>query len=437
MATWHNWARTEAATPYRFETPGTVDELVSVVGRSADDGSRLKAVGAGHSFTGVAVTDGTLVSLDRISGIESVEATATGADVTVRAGTRLRELNALLWERGLALANLGDIDAQSIAGAISTGTHGTGAQFGGLAAQVRGATLVLADGSVVQCSPTRDPALFEAARLGLGAVGILVTVTLACVPAFRLHAEEAPASLRDTLDRLDDERLGIDHFEFYWFPHTERVLTKRNTRLPGAAPTEPVGRIRGFVDDEVLSNGVFGAFQQLGTRVPALIPGLNSVSARALAPRRFTDRSYRVFASARRVRFREMEYAVPTEALPTVLAEIDTWIRRSDTRIGFPVEVRFASADDVWLSTAYGRDTAYVAVHQYHRREHDAYFAATEAIACAVGGRPHWGKLHDRTADDLRPAYPRFDDFLAVRDRVDPQRVFGNAYLQRVLGEDS
>ncbi|TCN55107.1 L-gulonolactone oxidase [Rhodococcus sp. SMB37] len=434
MATWHNWARNEHSSPRRFDTPESTGELATVVARAAEQGRHVKAVGAGHSFTGVAVTDGVLLSLDRMTGIETVLPTATGALVSVQAGTRLHDLSDQLWALGLALPNLGDIDVQSVAGAISTGTHGTGAGFTGLAAQVRAVTTVLADGSVVECSPDHEPELFEVSRLGVGAFGVLSSVTFDCVSAFRLRAHEAPASLSDTLDGLDD-RLRADHFEFYWFPHTEGVLTKTNTRLPGAAPVDPVGRIRGFVDDEILSNGVFNAFQHLGTRVPALIPGLNSVSSRALSERTYTDRSHRVFASKRRVRFKEMEYAIPVDALPTVLGEIATWLSRSDVRIGFPIEVRFAAADDVWLSTAHGRDTAYVAVHQFHRGEHREYFSAVEAIARSVGGRPHWGKLHGLTAAELSTAYPRFDDVLAVRNRVDPRRVFDNAYLQRVLGE--
>lgn len=433
MATWHNWARTEFASPARFDTPADTAELAAIIARSAERGLRVKAVGAAHSFTGAAVTDGTLLSLDAMTGIEHVEPTADGALVRVRAGTRLRDLNAQLWAHGLAVPNLGDIDVQSVAGAISTGTHGTGAAFSGLAAQVRAATVVLADGSVVHCSPESHPDLFAVARLGIGAIGVLADVTLDCVPSFRLRAEESSASLTEILDDLDTH-LTTDHFEFYWFPHTDRVLTKHNTRLPGPVPVDPVGAVRGFVDDELLSNGALGAVQYLATAAPSWIPRLNSLSSRALSPRTFTDRSYRVFASPRRVHFRETEYAIPTAALPDMLGALSAWIRMSDTRVGFPVEVRFAAADDVWLSTAHGRGTAYIAAHEFHRRDHRAYFDAVDSIAREFGGRPHWGKMHGLTATELRPLYPRFDDALAVRDRVDPDRVFGNAYLTRVLG---
>lgn len=435
VETWHNWAGTQSATPYRFETPHSVSELQSIVQDAARRGLRVKAVGAGHSFTGVAVTDGVLISLDELSGIESVDLFDGGADATVLAGTRLHDLNELLWHRGLALTNLGDIDVQSIAGAIATGTHGTGAGFGGLATQVVGFTIVLADGSAVKCSATENIDLFEAGRLGLGAVGILSTVTLRCVPSFTMTAVEAPESLDETLARVDYDREFVDHFEFYWFPHTRRTLTKRNTRSPGNTPTTPAHPMRAYIEDELLSNVAFEGINRFAAFAPKAIPFVNQVTSRALSAREFTDHSHRVFASPRRVRFREMEYAIPAESLTDTLAEIDSWIEKSDFTVAFPVEVRFAAADDVWLSTANGRETAYVAVHQYHRRDHQPYFDAVEQIAKAVDGRPHWGKMHGRTADDLRPTYRRFDDFLAVRDKHDPNRMFHNPYLQQVLGD--
>ncbi|QCQ90360.1 D-arabinono-1,4-lactone oxidase [Rhodococcus sp. SGAir0479] len=431
--TWRNWAGTHSSTPHRFDTPRTVAELSALVARATELGLHVKAVGAGHSFTGAAVTDGVLVSLDNIAGIESVRTTPEGPVATVLAGTRLRSLNEQLWSRGLAMINLGDIDVQSIAGALSTGTHGTGARFGGLATLIRGLQIVLADGSVVDCSETENPDLYQAARIGLGALGIISKLDLAVQPAYAMRAVEGPARLDETLDGLEHDLANVDHFEFYWFPHTNRVLTKRNTRLPGDTPLRPLGRARGFVDDELMSNTLFEGINRLTTTFPGAIPQINQLSARALSAREFTDRSYRVFASPRRVRFREMEYAVPQAAVKDVLRDIGSWLDRSGCRIAFPVEVRFAPADDVWLSTANGRDSAYVAVHQYHRRDHREYFAAVEAIARAVDGRPHWGKMHGRAAADLRPTYARFDDFCAVRDKYDPARTFDNDYLRTVL----
>ena len=432
MPRWTNWAATATATPARVESPRTFAELAHAISRAANEGYRVKAIGAGHSFTPIAITDGVQVRLDKLNGIVRVDQ-QTGL-VTVRAGTRLHELTALLWQLGLSMSNLGDIDVQTLSGAISTGTHGTGIRLGGIATQVRAMQIVRADGTMLDCSPTDNADVFAAARVGLGALGVLATITLQCEPAFALRAVESPAPLDETLERLDDLVHDNDHFEFYWFPHTRRVLTKQNNRVPVGTQLAPVGKIRAYVDDELLSNRVFEWVNRLATARPQLIPRLNSISARALSAREYVDRSHAVFASSRQVRFREMEYAVPRDAVPHVLGEIATWFERNDERIAFPVEVRFAAADDIWLSTAFERESGYIAVHQYVRREHARYFDAVEAIARSVGGRPHWGKLHRRDAASLRECYPRFDDFVALRDRLDPDRVFGNDYLEQVLG---
>lgn len=429
---WRNWAGNQRAHPTEFVEPATVEELRAVLERAE---TTVKCVGAGHSFTSIAVTDGIRVSLDRISGIESVARDPDGtAMVTVLAGTRLRELTASLWDLGLSMTNLGDIDEQSIAGAISTGTHGTGARFGGIAAQVRALEILTADGRLLTCSPQEESDIFDAARVGLGALGIITRVTLECVPAFALAAREAPATLTGTLAELDSNVTGVDHFEFYWFPHTDRVLTKANTRMPLQTPLAPLGKLRAYIDDELMSNTAFEALNRIATRFPASIPRVNSISSRALSAREYTDRSHRVFASSRKVRFREMEYAVPSESISYVVREIDRWLESSSCTVAFPVEVRFAAADDIWLSTAYERPSAYVAVHQYHRRDHREYFATVEAIARSVGGRPHWGKLHGLVADDFAVMYDRFDDFRRVRDRLDPDGLFQNQYLRTVLG---
>jgi len=431
MTTWSNWAGTVQAEVAVAE-PATVARLQQMVADAAARGQRVKPIGAGHSFTDIGATDGLQLRLDRLAGI--VHADRATGQVTVHAGTRLHALNEALWHQGLSMTNLGDIDAQSISGAISTGTHGTGAKLGGLATQVRALDLVRADGTLLHCSAEENPDVFAAARVGLGALGVIATVTLQCEPAFALAASEAPAMLDDVLYELDDLVIGNDHFEFYWFPHTRRVLTKRNNKVLPGTELRPLGRLRSWLEDDVLSNTVFDRINRVTTRRPTLIPRANRVVAGALSARDFIDRSYRVFASVRTVRFREMEYAVPRDAVPHVLAGIEAYLSRSGEQIGFPVEVRFAAGDDVWMSTAYGRDTGYLAVHQYHRREHEPYFRAVEAIAREVGGRPHWGKLHYRDAESLRPAYEHFGDFVALRDRLDPQRVFGNDYLRTVLG---
>ena len=442
---WHNWAGTARAGAARFWRVRDADDVVRAVRWAGRHGLRVRAVGGGHSFTDCAVTDGVLLSLDALAAVEDVRRHPDGtADVTVGAGIRLRDLNRALAARGLAMANLGDIDRQSIAGAISTGTHGTGARLGGLATQVVGLRLVTADGEVRDVDAGRDPELFEAARLGLGAFGVLVAVTLRAVPAFRLRAREEAFDLDEVLDALDGPDGWVattDHVNLYWFPFTRRALVKRNDRVLGADADagdaglgERLSPVRRWVDDELLSNGVFELTNRLATAAPRTVPAINAVAARVLSDRTYCAPSAEVFVSPRRVVFREMEYAVPREALRDVVGAVDDWLRRTREPVPFPVEIRFAAADDVWLSTAHGRASAYVAVHQYHRLPHERYFDAVEQVMDAVGGRPHWGKLHGLDAARLAPRYPRFDDVRRVRAAVDPAGRFANAYTDRVLG---
>ena len=427
---WQNWGRNVRSHPVRVAEPRTTAEVAEVVRSGADAGLVVKPVGAGHSFTPIAATDGVQVNLRHLDRLLHHDV-ATGR-VTVHAGISLRALNRILDDLGLALPNLGDVDPQSVAGAVSTGTHGTGARLRGIAAAVVGARLVTGTGEVVDVDEQHP--WFGAVRVGLGALGVLTEVTLQCVPAFLLRAREEPARLPAVLAALPELVEAHDHVEFYWFPHTDRALLKRNDRVPDGTERRPVGRLRHLVDDELLSNGAFELLNRAVRLRPAVIPRANELSGSLLGAREYVDRSHAVFVSPRRVRFRESEFAVPREALPDVIAALQRWFERTDERVSFPIEVRFAAADDVWLSTASERDSAYVAVHQYHRSDPTAYFAAAQEIFAAHDGRPHWGKMHTLEAAHLAERYPRFEDFLAVRDAADPGRTFANPYLERVLG---
>jgi len=431
-ALWRNWARSESVRPVRIERPTSVAAVQRAVIAAAKSGMSIKAVGSGHSFSGIAVAPGVLLDLADLAGLVGVD-TATGR-VTLAAGTRLHRIRGLLAPYGLALANMGDVDRQTISGATSTGTHGTGSAFGGLATQIVGLTLVTGDGGLLHVSETENAEIFPAARLGLGALGILVDVTIQCVPAFLLHAVEQAEPLAEVLDTFDERSRSADHFEFYWFPHTEKALTKTNTRLDPAAGRAPLAPVSRWIDDELLANGAFGALCTVGAVVPQAVPTINRFAERFMARREYTDASTRIFVSRRAVRFHEMEYALPIAAVPAAMREVRELIQRSGWRISFPIEVRSAAADDVWLSTAHGRETGYIAVHRFYRENPAEYFTAVEAIMRAHDGRPHWGKMHARDAESLRETYPHFDDFLAVRDRLDPERRFGNRYLDRVLG---
>ncbi|UGY94070.1 D-arabinono-1,4-lactone oxidase [Streptomyces gobiensis] len=429
--TWRNWAGSATARPLRTVAPSTTDALAEVVRRAAEDGLPVKAVGTGHSFTSVATTDGVLIRPERLSGVREIDRVA--GTVTVAAGTPLLQLNQVLAGAGLSLTNMGDIMEQTVSGAASTGTHGTGRDSASIAAQIEGLELVLADGSVLRCSRKENADVFAAARVGLGALGVISEITFAIEPVFLLSAREEPMPYDRVTAEFEQLVAENEHFEFYWFPHTDNCNTKRNNRSLG--PAVPLPRVRGWVDDELLSNGVFQAACSLGKAVPATVPAIARVSSRALSARTYTDIPYKVFTSPRRVRFLEMEYAVPREAAMAALGELKTMTERSDLRIGFPVEVRTAPADDIALSTASGRETAYIAMHVYRGTPYRAYFTAAERIMTAHGGRPHWGKLHSRDAEYLAGVYPRFGEFAALRDRLDPGRLFSNGYLRRVLGD--
>ncbi|MGA1837348.1 D-arabinono-1,4-lactone oxidase [Herbiconiux sp. 11R-BC] len=429
---WRNWARTETVKPVRVERPSSIGAVQRSVRAAARTGLRVKAVGAGHSFTGIAVATGVLLELDELSGIVAVD--RERMRVTLLGGTRLFELPRLLKPHGLAMENMGDIDRQSISGAISTGTHGTGRDFGGISTQVVGLTLVTADGELLTIDENQNAELLPAAAVGLGALGIIVEVTLQCVPAFVLEAVERPLPLAEVIGDLDGHIGGADHFEFYWFPGTRTAVTKTNTRAAASVTRRPLTRRQVFVDDTFLANGVYRVTCAAGAVVPAIVPSVNALAERLWSNRSFSDHSHKVFTTKRTVRFREMEYAVPAADVPVVLTEIDELIESRGWRISFPIEVRNARADDLWLSTASGRASGYIAVHRYFRESHTEYFEAVEEIMARHAGRPHWGKLHTLDAAALGALYPRHADFVALRDRLDPARMFSNAYLDRVLG---
>ncbi|KPI14225.1 FAD-linked oxidoreductase [Actinobacteria bacterium OK074] len=428
--TWRNWAGNVTARPVREVTPASVEELSAAVRQAAEDGLKVKAVGTGHSFTAAAATDGVLIRPQLLTGIRNIDRDAM--TVTVEAGTPLKRLNAALAREGLSLTNMGDIMEQTVSGATSTGTHGTGRESGSIAAQIKGLELVTADGSLLSCSATENPDVFAAARIGIGALGIVTAITFKVEPVFLLTAREEPMSFDRVTGSFDELWAENEHFEFYWFPHTGNTNTKRNNRSAG--PEQPVGQLSSWFEDEFLSNGLFQAANWVGRAVPATVPSIARISSRALSARTYTDIPYKVFTSPRRVRFVEMEYAVPREALVETLRELKTMVDRSDLRISFPVEVRTCPADDIALSTASGRDSAYVAVHMFRGTPYQAYFTAAERIFTAHEGRPHWGKVHTRDAEYLAKAYPRFGEFTALRDRLDPERLFQNDYLRRVLG---
>ncbi|HEX6578010.1 MAG TPA: D-arabinono-1,4-lactone oxidase [Jiangellaceae bacterium] len=430
---WRNWARTVEGRPTRIAVPSDAAEVAATMVAAGRDGLRVKPVGSGHSFTPVAVTDGVQVRLDRLTGLLDIDVDpASGRGVaTVAAGTPLHAFNTDLARHGLGLANMGDVAVQTVSGAVATGTHGTGREVAALAEQIAGLEIALPDGSLVRCSAGHEADLFQAARLGLGALGVVTALTFRVEPAFLLHAVDERGSLAEILDRFEDYAAG-EHVEFHWLPFTDAVQLKRNSRTSG--PARPLGRFRAWWEGDVVENLGIGLVQRVTRAVPRWTPLVNGTVAGLISRRDYVDAAPMVFSSVRRVRFHEMEYALPRGVAVAALREFRRITDEGPWRIAFPVQVRLAPADDVWLSTAYGRDTVYVACHAYPRTDYGGWFAAAEDLFVSFGGRPHWGKLHTRDAAYLRGVFPRLDEFRAVRDRVDPGRVMANGYLQRVLG---
>ena len=431
---WRNWAGDQRCDPAAIERPGSADEIVGALERAAAAGQRVRVAGSGHSFTAAACTDGRLLSLERMDRVLDVDR-ASGL-VRVEAGIRIHDLSAALASHRLAFENLGDIDVQTIAGAISTATHGTGARLRNLSAQVASLELVLADGSTLTVSASdADPTAYLAARVGVGSLGVIAAVTLRAVPAFTLRGVDAPRPLGETLDRLVQLGEENDHFELFVFPHCDTALTRTNNRVD--EPPRPRSRVGAYANDVLLTNRAFHAFCLAGRAFPRWIPQLNRAVTRLAGSSTRVDRSDRVFASPRLVRFTEMEYALPREHTAEAVRRVMELIPRQGFHVPFPIEVRLVAEDDALLSPAYGRPTGYVAVHMFKGMAWEPYFRAVEAIMDEYGGRPHWGKRHFQTAETLRPRYPRWDEFQAVRARLDPGGRFGNAYSDDVLGANS
>jgi L-gulonolactone oxidase len=430
---WANWAGDQRCRPARILAPRSREELAEAVGAAAAAGEKVKVTGSGHSFTEAAMTEATMVRLDALRGV--LDADRESGLVRVGAGTVLRDLNQELAGLGLAMENLGDIDVQTVAGAISTGTHGTGAGFGNISVRVEAVEMVLADGSVRELGAvgaSDDAELLRAARIGLGALGAISAVTLRCFPSFTLRREDSAHRLADVLDRFEEYAGRNDHFELFTFPYSDRALVLERNRT--AEAPRPKSRVVALLNDVLLENWALEAMAATGKALPRTIPALSKFAGLVATGTDNQDRSDRIFVNRRSVRFTEMEYAVPRADGPTAVRRVVEWVRANRFPVFFPIEVRVAAGDDASLSAAHERDTAYIAVHQYRGMEWRPYFEAVESIMNDYDGRPHWGKRHFQTAPTLSPRYPRWASFQDARDELDPTRVFSNAYTERVLG---
>ena len=429
MPTWSNWAGDQRCIPVAIERPGSLDELRWVLAEASAAGRSVRAAASGHSFTDIALTDGVMVRLDRLS--KPLDFDRDSGLFKVEGGIALSEFNRVLDERGVAFENLGDIDRQTVAGSISTGTHGTGARFQNVSAQIAALELVTAAGDVVAVDGS-DPDLLRAARVGLGALGVIYSVTVRTVPAFRLDRLDSPKPLADVLDGFDEINAGTDHFEFYVFPGTRTALCRESRRTD--EPPAPRHRALVYAREVMLENWVGRMFALAARRFPSQAPRLARVASGGVGRSRKLDRSFKVFASERRIKFTEMEYGIPREHAREAVERVLEVAGRPEHAVAFPIEIRFVAADDSVLSPSHERDTCYIAVHQDRKLAWEPYFRAVEAIASDYGGRPHWGKRHFQTAQTLAGLYPRWEDFQRARARLDPGGTFRNAYTDRVLG---
>jgi L-gulonolactone oxidase len=429
MGEWTNWAGDQSCRPAEVVRPRDRDELAAAIMRAAEAGRTVSVAGSGHSFTEAPMTDGTMIRVEALSGV--IDADPSTGLVKVGGGTVLADLNEELARLGLAMENLGDIDRQTIAGAISTATHGTGAALPNISAQAEAIELVLADGSVRELGAD-EPDLLRAARVGVGALGAISAVTLRCVPAFILHRVDSRHPRDEILDSFEERAAAHEHFELFTFPYADSALVLERNRTDSRP--RPRGRAAAFLNDTVLENWALGALSATGRALPRAIPRLSRLAAALASGSRATDRSDRIFASDRRVRFTEMEYGVPRAHGPEALRRVIEWVRAHRYPVFFPIEMRVTAADDAHLSPSHERDTAYIAVHQYRGMEWRPYFEAVEKIMDDYAGRPHWGKRHFQTATTLAPRYPAWAKFQAARDALDPTRTFTNEYAAKVLG---
>lgn len=423
-----NWSGNIQWTPTSIAQPHTEEAIRQLILQASKEKRNIRMIGTGHSFTPLAKTDDILLSLDNYQGLISVDKNTN--QVTVKAGTKLHRLGELLFEQGLAMENMGDIDRQSIAGTISTGTHGTGINFGTISTQVKAIRFVNGLGDIIECSEEHQKNLFKAAQLSLGALGVITQVTLQCVPAYKLELINEKKRLEEILDQYHQINSNNRNFEFYWFPNTAYVMTKTSNMANQKADKTGLST---FFQEYVLENMAFKLLCEYAYRFPSKNKWVSEFSAKVVSSSRKVYHSHKVYATPRLVKFNEMEYNIPLEAYEEVMKEAVKCIEKNNFPVHFPIENRFVKKDDIYMSPAYGRDSAYIACHVYYKKPYLDYFEALEDIFKAYDGRPHWGKIHTLAAKDLKQRYPHFEDFLKHRNEQDPRQIFLSPYLKTLF----
>ena len=422
------WSGVHSIVPQRWASPGGEDEVAALLYEADRAGRRVRPVGSGHSWSPVALAEDVLVDLSRMSRVLGIDAAAR--TITVQAGCLLETINAALDAVGLAMPILGSVAKQTIAGAISTGTHGSSLRWGNLATLVTRLRLVTPTGDILELDE-RDERL-AGARVSLGALGIVTELTLRVVPAFRLAEERETRSIAEIAATLAEIAESAEFAKVWWLPGSELATVFRYHRTVEPVTERDVWRA---IDQYLVNDLVFDAALKLSRTRPAMTELVNrTVASSYLGSARRVARSDRAFNLAMPPVHRETEHAVDLEDAGALVSETLAMVARQGIRVNFPYEIRFVGADDGWLSPAYGRDTCQVGAYMAESADLERYFAGFDAIGRALGGRPHWGKELRADHAYLRSVYPEFDRFVALRDELDPHGTMSNAFLDRVLG---
>jgi FAD/FMN-containing dehydrogenase len=423
-----NWTRTVVTKPAGWREPVGDEEIAAIVRDSFRNGRRVRVVGAGHAFDAIAAPDDLALTLDRDAGIVGRPTTDR---VTVRAGTRLRDLNAALAELGLALPIVGSISRQSIAGAIATGTHGSSLTHGNLSSLVHGLRIVTGRGEVLDLSAA-DPRL-DGARVNLGALGIVTELTLAVTPAFRL-AESAESRPIDVVKQtLEELARSSEYVKIWWWPHVAEAQVYRYERTNEPVSAWPSPSLQRWIDERILHRLLYPVLMRMEDVRPAWVPAINGLVVRTMVPPRRIGPSTLMLSTPFPTRHRETEAAVPLTKAAEALDRLTRLIDREHHLVNAPVEIRFVRGDRSWISPAFGADTCHIGIYMGGRSGVDAYFEAAWREMRALGARPHWGKEMRHRAEELAGLYPEWDRFLQLREVLDPERRFANRFLERIL----
>ncbi len=428
---WSNWSGSVTFTPKQIFYPKSIEEVILIVRRTKLAGKYLRVVGSGYSFSPLVQTDQILLSLQMLEGIENInEAEHT---VTVFAGTKLKDLAEALATSGYAVENFGDSNELTIAGALSSGTHGTGVQFGILSTVVVTIWIITAEGKLVECSEDKNEDLFRAAQLSLGLLGIIIKITLRIVPMYRLHLLTYQMDFDQCITEIENLRVENRNFGFLWFPYTKTVQVRTMNESTEEKSEENIWR---NLKTSAFETWLFSLLSTICTWFPKLCKSIGNFSAKTIPSIEKIDDSHKIFFARRSVRFHEMEYFVPIEHFEAVVREIEETIEREQFNVHFPLEYRFVKGDEIWLSPAYQQDSVAIAVHMYSRMPYEEYFRAIEAIFHKYNGRPHWGKWHTLTKERAERLFPKIKDFKKLRSALDPYDTFLNPYLQKLFDTD-